>query len=193
MKPRRQATLQFLTHNELKSLLAKAKQRSLRDFVMILLAYRHGLRASEVCNITRQNIDLDAGNIRCERGKGSISNWQQLAEDEIKALRAWLRKRPESDTDFVFISQKGTPVSRSQFFRIFSELAHAIGLPPEKAHPHILKHSLGTHLANNGVPVQVIQARLGHRNISNTMVYLTISSAYTDRMFEGALANGAVV
>ncbi len=190
---RRQTTLQFLTHNELKALLAKAKQRSLRDFVMILVGYRHGLRASEICNITRRNLDLEAGNIRCERGKGSISNWQQLAQDEIKALRAWLRKRPESDTDFVFISQKGTAVSRSQFFRIFRELAHAIGLPNEKAHPHILKHSLGTHLANSGTPVQVIQARLGHRNISNTMVYLTISSAYTDRAFEAALANGAVV
>jgi site-specific recombinase XerD len=193
MKPIRQATLQFLTHNELKALLAKAKQRSLRDFVMVLLAYRHGLRASEVCNITRQNIDLDAGNVRCERGKGSISNWQQLADDEVKALRAWLRKRPQSATDFVFISQKGTPVSRSQFFRIFRELAHAIGLPPEKAHPHVLKHSIGTHLANSGVPVQVIQARLGHRNVSNTMAYLSISSAFTDRAFESALQNGGVV
>ncbi len=193
MKSRRQATLQFLTHNELKALLAKAKQRSVRDFVMILLAYRHGLRASEVCNITRQNIDLDAGNIRCERGKGSISNWQALGDDEVRALRAWLRKRPDSDTDFVFISQKGTPVSRSQFFRTFRELAHAIGLPPEKAHPHVLKHSIGTHLANSGVPVQVIQTRLGHRNVSNTMVYLSISSAFTDRAFESALANGTVV
>ncbi len=189
----RQSTLKFLTQGELKALLIKAKQADLRDFTMILVAYRHGLRASEVCNITVDNIDLDAQNIRCERGKGSISNWQSLGDDEVKALRAWLRKRPKSESPYVFISRKGSPVSRSQFFRIFKELASSIGLSDEKCHPHILKHSLGTHLANAGVPPQVIQQRLGHRSIGNTMVYLTISNGYTDRVFESALANGAVV
>jgi type 1 fimbriae regulatory protein FimB len=189
----RQSTIRFLTQNELKALLDKAKKQSLRDYCMILLAYRHGLRASEICNLTVQNLDLDAGNIRCERGKGSISNWQTLGEDEVKALRSWLRKRPKSDSPFVFLSRKGTPVSRSQFFRIFKAIAQSIGLSAEKCHPHILKHSLGTHLANAGVSPQVIQNRLGHRNIQNTMVYLTVSNAYTDRMFEAALANGAVV
>jgi type 1 fimbriae regulatory protein FimB len=189
----RQSTLRFLTQGELKALLDKAKKRDLRDYAMILLAYRHGLRASEVCNTTIENIDLEAGNIRCERGKGSISNWQSLADDEVKTLRAWLRKRPKSDSKFVFLSRKGTPVSRSQFFRLFRDLAKSIGLSEEKCHPHILKHSLGTHLANAGVAPQVIQQRLGHRNIQNTMVYLTVSNAYVDRAFGAALANGAVV
>jgi len=189
----RQSTLNFLTQGELKALLIKAKQRDLRDYAMILLAYRHGLRASEVCNITLENVDLEAGNIRCERGKGSISNWQQLAGDEVKALKGWLRKRPRSDSKFVFLSRKGTPVSRSQFFRSFRTIAQSVGLSDEKCHPHILKHSLGTHLANAGVPVQVIQQRLGHRGIGNTMIYLTVSSSFTDRVFESAVANGAVV
>jgi type 1 fimbriae regulatory protein FimB len=189
----RQSTLRFLTQTELKAILDKAKRQSLRDYAMILLSYRHGLRASEVCNITTDNLDLDAGNIRCERGKGSISNWQSLGADEVKTLRAWLRHRPKSDSPFLFLSRKGSPVSRSQFFRLFQDLAKSLGLSDEKCHPHVLKHSLGTHLANAGVPVQVIQQRLGHRNIGNTMVYLTISSAFTDRAFEAALANGAVV
>ena len=189
----RQQSLRFLTQNELRALLIKAKQQSPRDHAMILLAYRHALRASEICNITIGNLDLDAMNVRCERGKGSISNWQQLARDEVQAIKAWLRRRPESNSTYLFISRKGSPVSRSQFFRIFSDLCRSIGLPEEKRHPHILKHSLGTHLANGGLPVQVIQNRLGHRNIQNTMVYLTISSAYTDRAFESAVTNGVVV
>jgi type 1 fimbriae regulatory protein FimB len=189
----RQSTLKFLTQTELKALLIEAKKRSTREHAMVLIGYRHALRCSEVCNITMANIDLDAANIRCERGKGSISNWQQLAEDEVKALRAWLRKRPKSDSKFMFVSRKGSPVSRSQFFRLFKDIAQSIGLSDEKCHPHILKHSLGTHLANAGVPPQVIQQRLGHRNIQNTMIYLSVSSAYTDRMFEGALNAGAVV
>lgn len=189
----RESTLTFLTQTELKALLNKAKQADLRDFAMILLAYRHGLRASEVCNITVENLDLEAGNIRCARGKGSISNWQVLADDEVKTLRAWLRKRPSGDSKFVFLSRLGSPVSRSQFFRSFQAIAQAVGLSAEKCHPHILKHSLGTHLANAGVAPQVIQQRLGHRNIQNTMVYLTISNGYVDRAFGAALANGTVV
>jgi type 1 fimbriae regulatory protein FimB len=189
----RQTTIQFLTQNELKTLLNKAKLRSQRDYCMILLAYRHGLRASEVCNITIPNLDLEAGNIRCERAKGSISNWQQLPDDEVRAVKAWLRRRPVSNTLYLFLSRKGTPLSRSQFFRLFRDTAKRAGLPNEKCHPHILKHSIGTHLANAGVAPQVIQQRLGHRNIQNTMVYLTISNGYVDRAFGAALANGAVV
>ena len=189
----RNQTLHFLTQTETKALLLQAKKQSPRDYAMILLAYRHGLRASELCNITVKNVDLDAGNIRCERGKGRICNWQQLAQDEVSAVKAWLRRRPAAPSPYLFISRKGTPPSRTQFFRLFRDLAQRIGLPADKCHPHILKHSLGTHLANAGVPVQVIQQRLGHRNLQNTMVYLTISSAFVDRAFESALANGAVV
>jgi|ERR1039458_4000815 site-specific recombinase XerD len=189
----RSQSLQFLTQTELKVLLAHAKKQSPRDFAMILLAYRHGLRASEVCNITMENLDLEAGNIRCIRGKGSISNWQQLSEDEVKAVKTWLRKRPRNGSRHIFVSRQGTPMSRTQFFRVFRELARSAGIADEKCHPHILKHSLGTHLANSGVPVQVVQQRLGHRNIQNTLVYLQISSGYVDRAFEAAVANGAVV
>jgi len=189
----RTETLTFLTQTELKALLDGAKRQGARDYAMILLAYRHGLRASEVCNITMNNLDLDAANIRCERGKGSISNWQQLSGDEVKAVAAWLKRRRQADSRFVFVSRKGTPVSRSQFFRIVREAGRKAGLPPEKCHPHILKHSVGTHLANAGMPVQVIQQRLGHRNIQNTMVYLQVSSAFVDRAFQSAVANGSVV
>ena len=190
---KRTETLTFLTQNELKALLDGASKRGIRDYCMILLAYRHGLRASEICNITMENIDLEAGNIRCQRGKGSISNWQQLSKDEVKAVSSWLKKRPKSPVPYLFISRRGKAVSRSQFFRIFQSIAKRAGLSPEKCHPHILKHSVGTHLANAGMPVQVIQSRLGHRNIQNTMKYLQVSSAFVDRAFESAIANGVVV
>lgn len=190
---RRENDIKFLTKPELKALLERAKRERLRNYCMILLAYRHGLRASEVVNITIENLDLDAGNIRCVRGKGSITNWQAMANDEIKAVRAWLRKRPKTDSRYLFVSAQGKRIGRVQFYKLFSALAEKAKIPPGKRHPHVLKHSLGTHLANAGCPPQVIQQRLGHRNIQNTMVYLSISSAYVDRAFEAALANGAVV
>jgi len=194
MTMERQAdTIEFLTKIELKALFDRAKRKSPRDYCMVLLAYRHGLRASEVCNITMDSVDLVARNIRCNRGKGSISNWQQLLKDEVTAIKTWLRKRPKSDSPYLFVSRKGGAMSRSQFFRIFKSLAEACSLPSGKCHPHVLKHSLGSYLANSSMPVQVIQQRLGHRNIQNTLVYVQMASGYVDKAFEATLANGAVV
>ena len=127
------------------------------------------------------------------RGKGSVSNWQALAQDEVKAIRQCLRRRLKTDSRYLFISRNGTALSRSQFYRVFRRLCEGVGLPAEKCHPHVLKHSLGMHLANAGVPVQVIQQRLGHRNVQNTLAYVQMSSAYVDRAFDQALASGGVV
>lgn len=190
---KRQETPTFLTKNEVKTLLDKAKSQSPRNYALLLLCYRHGLRVSEGVDITIENIDLEAGNIRCERKKGSISNWQQLTKDEVKAIKVWLRKRPKCDSPYLFVSARKKPLSRMQFFNIFRQLAQQVGLPPKKSHPHILKHSIATHLSAAGLQVQAIQMRLGHKNIQNTMVYTKISNPYVDRAFEAALANGAVV
>ena len=193
MTHRRKQGIKFLTKQELQELLAQAKKGSPREHCMVLLAYRHGLRASEVCGIRVDHVDLKAGNIRCERGKGSVSNWQSLARDEMKAIRLWLRHRPKTDDPHLFISRNGGPMSRSQFYRVFRKLCAKAGISEDKSHPHTLKHSLGSHMANAGMPVQVIQHRLGHRNISSTMVYVQMSNIYVDRAFQAVLDSGGIV
>jgi len=140
-----------------------------------------------------ESVDLAAGRIVCRRLKGSVTNWQRLAVDEVSALREWLKARPETGSRALFVDDDGNEFSRFQLYRMFRRHALAAGIPVEKCHPHVLKHSLGTHLANAGVPVQVIQQRLGHRCISNTMVYLQIASAYVDRAVAEAIDAGAVV
>jgi len=160
---------------------------------MILLAYRHGLRASEVCTITMDDVCLEARRILCRRGKGSITNWQEMTADEISAVKAWLRERPQKNSPYLFVSRKGPAVSRKHFYRVVRRHALAVGIAPERAHPHSLKHALGTHLANSRVPVQVIQQRLGHRSINNTMKDLAIASEYVNRAVREAMARGAVV
>ena len=190
---RKSSSIKFFTRAELARILDLAKNNSVRDYAMILLAYRHGLRASEVCRIEISHVDLEAGNIYCLRGKGSISNWQGLAKDEVKAIKVYMRKRPKGDNPHLFISRNGGLLSRTQFYRSFRRLCERADIPEGKRHPHCLKHTLGSHMANAGVPVQVIQMRLGHRNIQNTMIYVQMSSAYVDRAFDAALANGAVL
>ena len=109
---------------------------------MILLAYKHGLRASEVCNLRIDDIDLKNGSITVERLKGSLRTTQAITGhrggpllDELRALREWMRERRHDGSDFLFTSQKGGRLHRSQFFRVFRSVAADAGLPPAQAAP----------------------------------------------------------
>src|SRR6202030_1895226 len=90
----------------------------------------------------------------------------------MAAIRAWLRKRPADGSDYLFTSQKGGRLDRTQFFRIFQAITEAAGLPTEKRHPHVLKHSLASHLVASNVNLALVKQALGHRSISSTMVYV---------------------
>ena len=91
----------------------------------------------------------------------------------MKALREWLRQRPEDGSDFLFVSQKGGRLDRSQFFRLFQSIAAAAGLPPEKRHPHALKHSIASHLVSTNVNLALVKQQLGHKSIGSTMRYVS--------------------
>jgi site-specific recombinase XerD len=136
---------------------------------VILLAYRHGLRASEVCDLKMADVDLKAGSLSVRRLKGSLHTVQPLYRhkgqpllDEIAALRSWLRGRQPDGSDYVFVSQKGGRLHRSQFFRIVQACADAAGLASQKCHPHALKHSLASHLVAGNVNLALVQQCLGH-------------------------------
>jgi integrase len=132
---------------EILAVLKVGHTNSTRNWAMILLAYRHGLRASEIWNLKLGDLDMKAGCLSIRRLKGSLHTTQPIYRhkgqpllDEQAALRAWLRDRDPDGSDYLFTSQKGGWVHRSQFFPIFRDCAFAAGLPPEKHHPHALKH-----------------------------------------------------
>jgi len=110
---------------------------------MILLAYKHGLRASEVCQLKISNIDLRNGTIVIKRSKGSLKSSQDLLDlpgqplvSEKRVLKAWLDERATYNdrSDFLFLSQKGGGLDRSAFFRVFQSVAKRAGLPADKQH-----------------------------------------------------------
>jgi integrase len=169
----------FLTPEETLAVLKAARARSVRDWAIILLAYRHGLRASEVCSLKLADIDLKAGSISVRRLKGSLHTVQPLYQhrgqpllNEVFALRAWLRSRPADGSGFLFTSQKGGKLGREQVFRVFQKVAELAGLPPNKRHPHVLKHSLASHLVAGNVNLAHVRKALGHRSINSTMQYV---------------------
>jgi type 1 fimbriae regulatory protein FimB len=172
----------YLTPGEMIAVLKAAKERSARDWTMVLLSYRHGMRASEVCNLRLDDVDLKRQAITIRRLKGSLDTVQPLYPhrgvpllDELAALRAYLRDREDDGSDFLFVSQKGGRLHRSQFFRVFQAIAEAARLPAEKRHPHALKHSLASHLVATNVNLALVKQALGHRAISSTMIYVGTS------------------
>ncbi|MFZ0737562.1 MAG: tyrosine-type recombinase/integrase [Candidatus Acidiferrales bacterium] len=184
----------ILTPQETLDLLKAARKRSTRDWAMILLAYRHGLRASEVCGIKLTDIDLKSGSISIRRLKGSLHTIQPLYQhrgqpllDETAALRTWLRKRPADGSDYLFTSQKGGRLGRTQFFRNFQTVAETAGLPVEKRHPHVLKHSLASHLIAGNANLALVRQALGHRSISSTMQYIGTSDSQAAEALQRAL------
>jgi site-specific recombinase XerD len=107
--------------------------------------------------------------------------------DEVVALRSWLKERPEDGTRYVFTSQKGGRLDRTQFFRLFRDYAEAAGLPAEKRHPHCLKHSLATHLIQGNTNLALVRQALGHQSISSTMKYIAVTDAQAAKAVRAAL------
>ena len=167
--------MDFLTERELLAVLATAKKESVRDFALILVTYKHALRSSETASLTLD--DLSDGCLDIKRKKGSLHTVQTLMPhkgepllDEVKALRAWLKVRPDDGSRALFTSQKGGALSREQVHRIFKAMAERAGIPRDKRFVHILKHSRATHLVGN-MDIALLRQLLGHRNIQNTMIY----------------------
>ena len=135
------------------------------------------MRASEVCNLRLDDLDMKNGSIVVQRLKGSLRTTQALTEhrgepllNELRSLREWLRQRPDDGSDFLFNSQKGGRLDRSQFFRLFKAIAGEAGLPAQKQHPHVLKHSLASHLVSANVNLALVKQQLGHKSINSTML-----------------------
>lgn len=190
--------LQSLTKSELLNVLKFASSESKRNHAMILLAFKHGLRPSEVCELHLSDIDLKNGIITVRRLKGSLKSAQNLLDQpgqpllsEKRVLRAWLEEREtyHDRSDYLFLSQKGGKLDRSAFYRVFQSIAKRAGLPTTKQHPHCLKHSLGFFLVDEGVPLPEIQQALGHKSLASTGVYLKVTDERANRAVARAFAN----
>jgi type 1 fimbriae regulatory protein FimB len=181
---------------EVLSVLRAAKAKGTRQWAMIVVAYKHGMRASEVCNLRLNDLDMKNGSIVVERLKGSLCTTQAVTEhrgepllNELKALREWLRQRPDDGSDYLFTSQKGGRLDRSQFFRLFRAIASEAGVPAEKQHPHALKHSIASHLVSANVNLALVKQQLGHKSINSTLRYVTTTDQQASKATKTALMN----
>jgi site-specific recombinase XerD len=143
-----------------------------RDATMILLTYRHGLRAAEVCDLRWDQVDFNGAVLHVRRVKNGTPSTHPVQGDELRALRRLQRESPASP--FVFVSERGSPFTTAGFARMIERAAATAGLEL-KAHPHMLRHACGYALANKGHDTRAIQGWLGHRSITSTAVYTALA------------------
>jgi site-specific recombinase XerD len=173
MRPNRIEKIKFLTLDEIKRLFSVITDR--RDKALFLVAYRYGLRASEVGLLRVSDFEPKQMRLMCHRLKGSIPGQHPMQADEIKALKAYLRARKD-DSPIMFPSNRGTPISRRQLDKLMKQYGELAGIPKEKQHFHVLKHSIATHLLDAGAELRFVQDRLGHANIQNTVIYTFLTT-----------------
>jgi len=164
----------YLTEKEVRKILEAARKgrHGVRDHCLLLMAYRHGLRVSELIDVRLKDLDLEIGRVYIRRVKGSLSTHQPIEGDELRAIRAWIRERSSHeavDSSYLFLSERG-PLTRQAINYLVGEIGKRAKFP-FKVNPHMLRHSTGYYLANKGFDTRLIQDYLGHKNITHTVKY----------------------
>ena len=176
--PRRQKnaelrTREYLTEAEVEQLMKAARDNryGLRDATMILMAFRHGLRAAELVDLRWDQVELGRNAVlHVRRVKQGVPSVHPLQSDEMRALRELKRSVP---SPFVFTSERGTPFTTAGFAKTVARAGEAAKL--KGIHPHMLWHACGYALANRGHDTRALQAYLGHKNIQHTVRYTELS------------------
>jgi type 1 fimbriae regulatory protein FimE len=167
---------EYLSEKEVEALMAAAAslgRHGARDATLILLAYRHGLRVSELVSLRWDQVALQQGLLHVSRLKHGLASVHPLRGPELRTLRRVQRDYPE--TASVFVSERKAPLTTDAVRKIVGRAGrHAcIAFP---VHPRMLRHATGYKLANDGQDTRAIQHYLGHRNIQHTTRYTELAS-----------------
>lgn len=170
-----------LSESEVESLLAMPDTDSaidLRDKAMLEILYATGLRVSELIGLKLMAVSLDAGVLRVT-GKGNKERLVPLGEEAVNWTRRYLHDaRPalmaKHTCDEVFVTARGSSMTRQAFWYLIKRRAHAAGLTRALS-PHTLRHAFATHLLNHGADLRVVQMLLGHADIATTQIYTHVA------------------
>src|SRR6516162_1123791 len=164
---------EHLTEHEIDKLVeaTRGNRWGQRDTTMILIAFRHGLRASELCGLQWSDVEFETGTLHLRRAKGGTTATHPLLGDELRALRSLKR---DAKSPFIFVSERGAPFTVSGFAKLVERAGIEAKLP-FKVHPHMLRHTTGYALANKSTDKRTLQAYLGHRSIQSTVRYTELA------------------
>jgi len=173
----------FLNIQEVEKLIEAPNTNSIygqRDRAMLELLYSCGLRVSELISLSYHNLNLKEEFVRVH-GKGNKERMLPLGEVAIDFLdqyesnsRTLLLKNGQCDS--YFLSNRGSAMSRQNFFYIIKGYAATAGIN-KPISPHSLRHAFATHLVQKGADLRSVQLMLGHSDISSTQLYTHIQNA----------------
>lgn len=179
--PRAWQTLpKFLTKEEVERLLEEpdvTTDEGLRDRAMTELLYASGLRVSEMVSLKLSDVDLDNGLVTC-LGKGSKERRVPVGRSAIEWVQRYLPARRrlagDRDVDRLFVTARGTAVTRQMYWRRLVEYGERARLG--RITPHMLRHTFATHLLEHGADLRSVQMMLGHGDISTTQIYTHVTN-----------------
>jgi integrase len=164
---------EYLTVKEVGLLMETARDHGRyghRDATMILIAYRHGLRAGELCALRWDQVDLEHGLIHVRRLKNGTPSVHPVGGTEIRAFR----RLKQLESRHVFLTERRAPMTTAGFRKMIGRIGEQADFP-FPVHPHMLRHACGYKLANDGQDTRAVQHYLGHKNIQHTVRYTELS------------------
>jgi type 1 fimbriae regulatory protein FimB len=175
----------FLAKWEVEALIKAARggRHGVRDALIVSLMFRHGLRATELCRLRVSNFNLLQARLWVPRLKNGLSTEQPLDGDDLRLARRYLRER-QSDLPWMFVSERGAALTRKGVYYLITTAALRAGEDLAiHVHPHMLRHSTGHELANQGRDLRLIQDYLGQRDPKNSVRYTQTAAARFEGIF----------
>ena len=165
---------------------------SLRDHAAISLMYYGGLRADEVGKLRISGLDLDNKKLRVHEGKGKDFSIVNLTQEAVSSVQEYLKKgrskpRKPEYADVLFLTIRGRPFARNVLWAQVKRIAFWAGID-KNVHPHIFRHSMATHMAERGIPAQMIQAQTRHKSLDMVQRYTHLSDKSVRDAYDHAFA-----
>jgi type 1 fimbriae regulatory protein FimB len=185
-QPGDEEAIKYLTRGEVERFFRSIPEGRTRDLLLFDLIYRHGLRRSEAGLLKLEHVQ--DGKIWIARRKNGFSGAYPLHPRSKELLARYLGERPEGSTYLLRSRRHGDgPLSGGEVNRLFHGYATAADLPADRRHVHVLRHSIGVHLANANWDIADVQDWLGHRHISSTLIYFRITNKRREAKYRSAL------
>lgn len=175
-------TLDVNEINLLLEAIDHSRPEGTRNRAIIEVLYSSGLRVSELVNLQKSNLFLEAGFVRVI-GKGNKERLVPIGSVAIKYLEIYLdqvrvhQEIKAGEEDIVFLNRRGKRLTREMIFTIIKNLALTAGIG-KKVSPHTFRHSFATHLVEGGADLRAVQEMLGHESITTTEIYTHLDKSY---------------
>ena len=175
-----QSLPKFLLPEEVERLLESpdiSTSLGVRDKAMLEVLYATGLRVTELVSLKQTDLNMEAGFL-LTLGKGSKERLVPLGKKAVQWTNSYLSIRPSlvrgNKTSALFVTARGTPMSRQAFWKLISEYGEKAGIG--HVTPHLLRHSFATHLLENGADLRSVQLMLGHSDVGTTQIYTHVTN-----------------